>query len=421
MITPRSSLLVLVLAAGCGLTPERIAAWKTTPEGREKLVAALRDGALPVERRAEAAAALTEVGWVDRVEGAVADLPLDDRARVLPAIPPLVAHDLGAADGARAWDAREALFALRRQSTTDEGTRAVDGKLLPVLEQDLRTGHVEGGRHSVKEMLIAIGPPAAPLAGRVVADPKAPFAVAVEVLEKVGDKAAREAAGAALVDRARGGAPASDPLWQALGTMGGPRVVSYLEEKIEAGGDQAEPAARTLPKLRRDPALLSFALKVAGNAAAPPAVRKEMLGLAQSIGGDEARKGLVAVIGADPDPAFRFSAYEGLVKADAKSIVPALEAFPVKDAYDEVAVHEHLVTPLVHMGWPAREGIFKALQSPSPLARLTAVWALEKVGFNSDAAALTKLTADKGKVKGITPAIGAEATRIAATLKKAKT
>jgi hypothetical protein len=417
MITPRLC-LVLVLAAGCGVTPERITAWKSTPEGREKLVAALRDGRLPVDRRAQAAAALTEVGWVDRVEGAVADLPLDDRARVLPAIAPLVARDLDAADSARAWDAREALFALRRQSTTDEGTRAVDGRLLPALEQDLRTGHVEGGRHSVKEMLIAIGPAAAPLAGRIVADPKAPFAVAVEVLEKVGDKAAREAAGAALVDRARGGAPAGDPFWQALGTMGGPRVAAFLQEKIEAGGDQAEPAARTLPKLRRDPALLPFALKVAGNGAARPAVRQEMLGLAQSIGGDEARKGLVGIIGADPDPAFRFGAYEGLVKADAKAIVPALESFPVKDGYEAAAVREHLVTPLVRMGWPAREGIFKSLQSPSPLARLTAVWALEKVGFNSDIPALAKLSADKGKVKGIAPTIGAEATRVAAALKK---
>jgi hypothetical protein len=421
MHKPYGSLVLVLIAVGCGVSPERIAAWKATPEGREKLVGVLRDPSVPFDRRAAAAAALTEVGWVDRVESAVAALPIDDRARVLPAIAPLVARDLDSPDPTRAGDAREALFALRQQSTTDEASRAIDARLLPALEQDLRRGRVEGGRHSVKEMLIALGPAAVPLASRVVADQKAPFAVAVEVLDKVGDKAAREAAGGALVDRARAGAPRTEPLWQALGTMGAPRVVTFLEETIEAGGDDAEAAARTLAKLRRDPALLTFALKVIGNPDARPAVRQQLLGLAQGFGNEESRKGLVAIIAADPDPAFRFKVYEGLVKADAKAIVPALEAFPVKDSYDPAAVKEHLVTPLVTMGWPAREGIFKALQSSSPLARLTAVWALEKVGFNSDVPALAKLSGDRAKVKGIGPAIGAEATRIAGALKKPTT
>src|SRR4051812_48806462 len=108
MHTPhmRARLVLFLIAAGCGVTPERISAWKATPEGREKLVAALRDPGAPVEGRALAAAALTEVGWVDRVEGAVAALPLEDRARVLPAIAPLVARDLEASVPARAWDAR---------------------------------------------------------------------------------------------------------------------------------------------------------------------------------------------------------------------------------------------------------------------------------------------------------------------------
>src|SRR6185369_9936033 len=162
------------------------------------------------------------------------------------------------------------------------------------------------------------------------------------------------------------------------------------------------------------PAMLPFALKIAANTGAARAVRQQLVTLAESFGNEEARKGLVAIIAADPDPAFRFSVYEGLVKADAKSIVPALEAFPAKDSYDAEEVRTHLVMPLASMGFPAREGIFKALQSPAPLARLTAVWSLEKVGFNSDAKALDKLLSDKGRVKGITSSIGAEATRVAA-------
>jgi hypothetical protein len=410
--------LILLALAGCqSVTSERIAAWKATPEGREKLIEAVRDPGVPVERRAEAAAALAEVGWSDRLESAVAAAPLDDRARLLPAVVPLVARGLGAG-GPAAGEAREALFALRRQATTEAATRDIDAALLPALERELRAGRADEGRHSVKEMLIAIGSPAQPLAAKVIADDKAPYEAAVEVLDKVGDKASKEAGGAALVARARAGQAPTPALWKALGTLGGPQVNAFLEEQIEKGGEHAEEAARTLVAVRRDRTLLPFALKVAGDHAAKPGVREQMLTLAQSFGGDEARQGLVRLIGSEPDPAFRFRIFEAAVKGDAKAILPGLEAFPEKAVYDPAAVREHLVAPLTGMGWPAREGIFKALKSSSPLARLTAVWALEKVGFESDAPQVAKLSADRGKVKGVTPTIGAEATRIAAALKK---
>jgi hypothetical protein len=406
-----------LLLLGCGsATPERIATWKTTPEGREKLVQALRDPGVPVERRAEAAAALTEVGWVDRMESAIAAIPLDDRARLIPLVVPLVARDL-ADGGARGWEAREALFALRRQATTDEGTRSIDARLMPALEGDLRAGRLDGGRHPVKEMLISIGTPSVPVAARVLADAKAPFEAAVEVMDKVGDRGAKEAGGAALVTRARAGAIKPE-LWQALGTLGGPQVIAFLQERIEKGGEEADHAAKTLNAVRRDRTLLPFALKVARDPAARPSVREQMLALVQSMGGEEARTGLVGMIAPEPDPAFRFKIYQAAVKGDAKAVLPALEAFPDKAVYDAAAVRENLVAPLTGMGWPAREGIFKALQSKSALARMAAVWALEKVGFDSDAVQVAKLSADKGKVKGITPTVGAEATRIAAALKK---
>lgn len=408
--------LVPLALVGCrSVTTEKIADWKANPEGREKLVQAVRNPAVPVERRAEAAAALTEVGWVDRVESAIAAIPIEDRARLIPAVVPLVARDL-TDKGARGWEAREALYALRRQATTDEGTRSIDARLMPALESDLRAGRLEGGRHPVKEMLISIGTPSVPVAAKVLADPAAPFEAAVEVLDKVGDRAAKEAGGAALVNRARAGSVKNE-LWPAMGTLGGPQVLAFLQERVAQGGDDAEQAAKTLNSVRRDRSVLPFALKVARDPAAKPAVREQMLALAQSMGGDEARTGLVGMIAPEPDPAFRFKIY-GVAVKDAKAVLPALEAFPDKAIYDAAAVREHLVTPLVTMGWPAREGIFKALQSKSALARLTAVWALEKVGFDSDAAQVTKLSGDKARVKGIASTVGAEATRVAAGLKK---
>ena len=52
---------------------------------------------------------------------------------------------------------------------------------------------------------------------------------------------------------------------------------------------------------------------------------------------------------------------------------------------------------------------------------MTAVLALEKVGFDSDAAQVAKLAGDRAKVKGFPTTIGAEATRIAKALKKPAT
>jgi hypothetical protein len=253
----------------------------------------------------------------------------------------------------------------------------------------------------------------------VLADAQAPFETAAEVLDKVGDRAGREAGGASLVDRARGGAALTPVFWKILGTLAGPKVVAFLEEKVEQGPvDQSLDAARTLGQMKSDRTLLPFALKVARNPAARPAVREEMLTLVQTMGGDEARKGLIEMIGSDPDPNYRFRAYKAVIKADAKAIVPALETFPDKAKYDAATVREQLVAPLATLGWPAREGIFKALESRAPLARLTAVWALEKVGFESDAKAVAKLGKDRGKVKGIPTTIGAEATRVLSRLKK---
>src|SRR5256885_7524509 len=108
--------VVAVLSlAGCHpVSPERLQAWKATPEGRERLVQTLRDGSVAVPLRAQAAAALTEVGWVDRVESAVAGMQLDERGRVIPAIATQVAPQVDARDAGQAWDARETLLAVRR-------------------------------------------------------------------------------------------------------------------------------------------------------------------------------------------------------------------------------------------------------------------------------------------------------------------
>jgi hypothetical protein len=409
--------------AGCGsATSERLQAWKTTPEGQERLAKALRDSSLTPALRGEAAAALTEVGMVDRVESAVAGMPFEERAQVIAAATPLVGRGLQEKEAARFWDAHEVLMMLRRHSTTDAGTRDIDALLMPALERDVRTGQLEGGRHSVKEMLAALGPAALPVLTKLMADGKAPFAVPVELLDKVADNPTREAGSAALVKRARAVKPVPPELWKALSTLGGAPAIAYLQETVEKWDSDAQlEAARALAAVRPDPTLVAFAIKIARNAGMPRPVRDQMLAQAEKIGNEEARTGLVEIIANDKDPEIRFQAFASVCKAGTgRQLLAALEAFPAGLAYTPEQIRERLVAPIAAMGYGGRPDVFKALQSKSPLARLVAVWFLEKSGFASDAPQLSKVVNDKGSVKGL-PAgttIGREATRVVATLKK---
>jgi hypothetical protein len=435
-VVVRAAMLAAVLGplgpGGCRrpASPERVDAWKATPEGRERLVATLRDrdGRVAVPVRARAAAALTEVGWVDRVESAVAGTSYDERARLIPAVASQVARLVDAADASRAWDARDVLMALRRHATTEEAIRSIDVVLLPALERDLRANRLEGGRHSLKEMLSALGPVATPLVTRVMADEKAPFATAVELLAKVGDQASREAGGAALVRRARGLTTVPPELWQGVSTLGGPQAVAFLEEVVDRRAEDARDAqlhaAGALAKIRLEPSLLPFAVRIAKDPGVRLAVREQMLTLLQRIGSEDARKGMIEIIASNPEPEFRYKTFAAIVAAGSgRQLLPALEAFPISEAYRPDELRTRLVEPIVHVGYSGRPDVLKALESRSPLVRLVALWALEKSAFAADAKQVEKLLGDRGKVKGLPSGatVGAEATRIATYLKKQST
>ena len=107
--------------------------------------------------------------------------------------------------------------------------------------------------------------------------------------------------------------------------------------------------------------------------------------------------------------------------------VPALEAFSGKRSFKREDVVDFLVKDISKVGTKARPAVLAALASPSVLARMTAVLALEaplpgqaqaRLGSAEDAAALGKLSGDKGKLKGF-PAgatVGSEAARVALLL-----
>jgi hypothetical protein len=174
--------------------------------------------------------------------------------------------------------------------------------------------------------------------------------------------------------------------------------------------------------------VLPLALKVAGDAKANKELRGEAFGVVEKIGGPEAQVGLLQIIARDRNEIVRYRAHEAALEVGkAKAVVPALEAFPATLSFKREDVIDFLVKDITKIGPSARPAVLSALASPAPLARMTAILALEaplpsnakaRLGSAEDVAALGKLANDKATLKGF-PAgmtVGAEAQRVAGVL-----
>jgi hypothetical protein len=424
------ALACAVAVAGCeGVSAENIARWKTTQKGPAKLQEAVKDSSVSPALRAEAAAALVDIGMTDEVEQTLAVAPAADRAAVVKAAVPLFAARMNDPALAKARAARDALFGARAFAAAED-QRQIDAAILPSLEKDLRAGRVAGGRHSADKMLAAMGPSAAPMLIALLEDPRVPYQGVVEALEHVTDPAVQERAGAALVKRAAALPEIPVPLWRALGTAGGRTATAFLMQKATSSHERDAVAATQALQQRRDPSLLPMALGVAGDGRANKAVRDEMFGLVEKIGGPDAQRGLIRIIAADSNELVRYRAYEAaLAVGKGAALVPALEAFPAQASYKREDVLDFLVKDVSKLGPEAKPAVTAALSSRSAVARMAAVLAHEaplpsdarkSLGGPADAATLLKLSGDKGTVRGF-PAgdtVGKEAARVAAVLQK---
>ena len=417
------ALLAVCAACSTRVTSENIATWKTTQKGPERLHEALADHTVPAKLRAEAAVALVDIGRPEEVDDILTNAPADDRAEVAKALEPQyeVAMKDPAPDKALAY--RDALFSLRATAPAEDQKR-IDDALLASLEAEMKTGKLRQGRHSLDKMLTAVGAGSGAMLVRVLSTPDLPYLPAAEMLGKVGDEAARDKGAAALVARApqiKAAEKSPEKLDRALGMIGGPTAVSYLEHEVSAGkGDAALIATRALRE-RREPGVLPFALKIAADPKADRALRDEMFEVAANIGGLEAEKGLLGIISSDKEEIVRYRAFEAVLTArKAEGIVPALEAFPASAAYKRVDVDDLLVKLIEKLGQPARPVLVQALGSRAPLARVTAAMTLAQIGRPDDAAALNKLASDSATIKGF-PAgdtVGKEASAAAEAVKK---
>jgi hypothetical protein len=410
----------LVLFAACDdVTANRIQDWKNTEKGPGKLEDAVKRGGLAPDLRAQAAVALMEIGRGEVVAAAIEGMPAGDRESFTAAAVPQYAAVLENVAGGHVVDARDALFDLRRHAPPAE-QRRIDLVLLPSLARDLRAGRYVGGRHSIDKILGAMGPAPGAMLVQLLEEPSSPYPAIVEVLAKLDDAGVRERAARALIARADKLPRVPPQLTRSIALLGGRAATAYLQTKIEKGGaEEAVEAAVALQKAPPDPALVPFALRIVGDRGANKAVRDEMFGVLERVGGPEAAAGLIKVIASDPEPAARYAAFASAIAIGrAEALGPALEAFPAGATYKQEDVADFLVTEIQKLGLAARQPLLALLSSRSAFVRLTAVLSLGALGSPADAAAVKALAGDRAAVKGFPGAatVGTEASRVAAAL-----
>ena len=408
-------------------TSERIEAWKGTQKGPDRIEGALRSSNVPANLRAEAAVALVDIGKPEKVDEIMAALEAGERWEILKTLVDIDIKGMASPQLPKARDARDTLFSVRQYAPPEEQKR-IDTALLASIEKDLSEGRFSGGRHSLDKLLTAIGPPSGPMLVRLLGDAKAPYKGLAELLVKVCDEATRDKGGAALLGRISAGKPIPNDMWLALGMLGGPTVTDFLSTKVQKGPPEEAIAAAKALQQARYPSVLQMALKIAGDGKANKELRDEAFGVVEKIGGPEAQKGLLRIIAEDKKDIVRYRAHEAALevgKADA--IVPALQAFSGKLSFKREDVIDFLVKDISKVGAQAKPAVLAALASPSPLARMTAVLALEaplptnakaRLGAAADAGALGKLEGDKATIKGfpVGMTVGSEAKRVALLL-----
>jgi HEAT repeat protein len=422
-----AGLLVFAVSACESATSERIEAWKRTQKGPDKIEAALRGGNVPANLRAEAAAALVDIGRPEKVDEIMAGLEAGERWEILKTLVEIHIKGLSSPQLPKARDARDGLFSVRQYAPPEEQKR-IDGVLLASMEKDLSEGRFTGGRHSLDKMLSAIGLASGPMLVKLLGDPKSPYKGLAELLVKVCDEPTRDKGGAALLRRVSPGKDVPLDMWLALGLLGGPTVTDYLSTKMQKGTpEEAILAAKALQQARF-PTVLPLALKIAGDSKANKELRGEAFGVIEKIGGPEAQKGLLHIIAEDKNDLVRYRAHEAALevgKADA--IVPALQAFSDKLSFKREDVVDFLVKDISKLGAKAKSQVLTALASPSALARMVAILALEAplpsnpkghLGGPEDSAAVLKLADDKATIKGFSSGgtVGVEAKRVASLL-----
>lgn len=375
----------LALASvACDPTPEKIARWKETERGPRKLRETVQKNGLDPSLRAQALVALVEVGMAGDAVGDLANVDDKDRKAIIhDAVPRLaeVARGSGIAGAAttRAQrEAKDALFVLRTDAALEDRA-AADAALIEWTTADLN-GRMSSGGHSSEQILLAIGPKAAPRLAELMQPGSSQLVGAAAIFGKVADTDARARAADMLIQRIQKAGPRGldEQALQALGLIGGPRATAFLVDQAEHARSDNEGAAREKALLalaqgnvaQGDTALQAAALRIAGDKKAPGKVRESAFQLLEKM--PTSVSGLVALMH-DSDETVRWRAVEAALAAGKeKAVVPVLEGLNPAGKYKAEDLDSYVVHDLVLVGPSALPPLKTELESKNAVARKVA-------------------------------------------------
>lgn len=396
---------LLLTAAACEVTSDKIQLWKTTQKGPGKLMAAVGDTGLELKLRSEAAIALVDI---DRAQPLAADLhklPSADRNRIADAVADrLLVRVSGASDqpaGQRAGlRAKDALFALRA-SLGDDERAVVDDALVRWLLEDWKGR--SGGEHSGPKVIRAIGRPAAALLlERVAADPQVVVIIA-GLLKEVGTGAERDKAAERLFERSGGQQGATEATLEALGRLGSASARVLLIGLAEKRSTPEEVRVAALLALAHDPHASSVdrLAALAGSVGAPKAVRGAAFEALEVIQSDATAAKIGRIVARDRDETVRYRAAEAVVSCcGAQGVAVLLQSLPTRYGYARADVEDLLEKDIKELGSRAAPALRQALASSSWIARVIAVRLLAELGDRQDIQSIEKLAEDRAKLNG---------------------
>jgi HEAT repeat protein len=374
--------------AGCDPTPEKIARWKETQRGPQKLHEALGKHGLDPSLRGQALTALVEVGLASDAVADLATLDASEKKAIIhDAVPRLaeVARGSGIAGSAttRAQrEAKDALYLLRADAAPED--RAVaDTALIEWTTADLN-GRMSAGGHSSEQILMAIGPKAAPRLGELMQPGSSQLVAAAAIFGKVADPDARSRVADELIARIQKAGPRAldEQTLQALGLIGGPRATAFLVDQAEHAHDEVarEKALLALGQGHvavGDTALQSAALRIAADKKAPGTVRESAFQVLEKM--PTAVTGLVGLM-RDGDETVRWRAVEAALAAGKdRAVVPVLEGLNPAGKYKEEDLDSYVVHDLVLVGPAALAPLQTELASKNAVARKVAATAVARL------------------------------------------
>lgn len=416
--------LGVLAAMGCEVTPEQIETWKGTEKGPGKLLDALRGDAVKEPLRAQAAAALIEIGRGPQVQETLSRMPESERRAIVPLLLPLLlrrvedgtATGTATVKGRAPAEAKDGLFRLRPFLSASERERA-DQALVAWTTADL-LGRMSAGSIGTETILTTIGSRAQEpllqlLRGRGADSPE--VLPAASLLGRLADAEGKRRGAEALLrllpppsPKAAIGIPTgTDGLLRALALLGGPAARDYLLALVQGGPGPPTLRGKALSALGEghDPAALEPALRLAADRREAAGVREAAFYYLERIG-PIAVPGLcrIAADPQDPGPTgtiARFRAVEAALTAGGPAALAAvLAALPQGRDYDRDDLTAYVAHRVTALGPGALPALREQLAAKSWVARAAALLALSELGTAEDRARMLALENDGTRLRG---------------------